>query len=102
MWRIARCLLRFLDQSTICFGYEGLVVVLIVHNSKAVALTRKFARIAGVGIAEAIVIAIKEAIERRRETETPLETAIRLREKHGITLRPTARKPLPREVFDEM
>ena len=45
---------------------------------------------------------MKEAIERRRAAETPLQAARRLREKHGIKLSETARFPLPREAFDEM
>ncbi len=73
-----------------------------VNNPEADALTREFAHLAGVSITDAIVIAMKEAIERRRSIETPLQTAARLREKHRIKLQPAARKPLPREAFDEM
>lgn len=73
-----------------------------VNNPEADALTRKFAEMAGVGITDAIVIAMKEAIERRRNKETPRETAARLRAKHGLTLDDAAREPLPREVFDTM
>jgi antitoxin VapB len=57
---------------------------------------------AGVGITDAIVIAMKEAIARRRSAETPRETAAKLREKHGISLGAKVRKPLPRQTFDEM
>lgn len=73
-----------------------------VNNPEADALTRKFAQMAGVGITDAIVIAMREAIERRSRMETPLETAARLREKHGVTVNDQARKPLPREAFDTM
>jgi antitoxin VapB len=73
-----------------------------VNNLEADVLTRKFAALAGVGITEAIVIAMKEAIARRRDAETPLETAQRLRKKYGIRLTDEARKPLPREVFDAL
>lgn len=73
-----------------------------VTNSEADALTRKFAHMAGVGITDAIVIAMKEAIERRHGNETPRQTAARLRKKHGITVSVTAREPLSRQVFDEM
>ena len=73
-----------------------------VNNPEADALTRKFAQIAGVGITDAIVIAMKEAIERRRRVETPRQTAARLRAKHGITLGAKAWKPLSREAFDQM
>ena len=73
-----------------------------VNNPEADALTRKFARMAGVGMTQAIIIAMKEAIARRRNAETPLETAAKLREKHGISLGRETRKPLPKQVFDAM
>lgn len=73
-----------------------------VNNREADALTRRFAHMAGVSITDAIVIAMKEAIASRRGTESPLQTAARLREKHGVTLRKGAQKPLTREAFDEM
>lgn len=72
-----------------------------VNNPEADALTRKFAAMAGVGITDAIVIAMKEAIARRRAAETPRETAARLRGKHGVTLGDRAREPLPRAAFDD-
>jgi antitoxin VapB len=73
-----------------------------ITNRDADKLTRKFAKIEGVGLSEAVVIAMREAIERRRRNETPLETAARLRAEFGISLTEQARKPLPRSVFDEM
>jgi antitoxin VapB len=73
-----------------------------VDNREAEALIRRFAEMEGVGFADAIVIAMREAIERRRQPETPIQTATRLREKYGVTLSEQARKPLPRFVFDEM
>ncbi|MBP8938379.1 MAG: type II toxin-antitoxin system VapB family antitoxin [Agrobacterium sp.] len=73
-----------------------------VNNPQADALTRKFAKIAGVSITDAIVIAMKEAIDRRRNSETPLQTAARLREKHGFALTEQAKEPLSKAVFDEM
>ena len=45
---------------------------------------------------------MKEAIERRRHQETPLQTAARLREQYGIKLNAAARQPLPREAYDEL
>ena len=73
-----------------------------VNNPEADALTRKFAQLEGVGITDAIVIAMREAIQRRRGAETPRETAARLRAKHGVTLGEKARAPLPKDAFDEM
>jgi len=73
-----------------------------VNNPEADALTRKFAQLEGVGITDAIVIAMREAIERRRGAETPRQTAARLRAKHGVTLGKQASAPLPKKAFDEM
>ena len=73
-----------------------------VNNPEADALTRRFARLAGVGITDAIVIAMREAIERRRGAETPRQTAARLRAKHGVTLGDDAKAPLPKAAFDAM
>jgi antitoxin VapB len=73
-----------------------------INNREADALTRRFAALEGVGITDAIVIAMREAIARRRRAETPRETAARLRAKHGIALDDTAKRPLPKDVFDEL
>jgi antitoxin VapB len=81
---------------------HGASMPINVNNAEADALTRRFAHMAGVSITEAIVIAMKEAIERRRDAESPLQTAARLREKHGVSLRKSTKKPLPREAFDRM
>jgi antitoxin VapB len=73
-----------------------------INNKEADRLTRAFAKVEGVGLTEAIVIAMREALERRRNHETPLETAARLRAEFGIKLSEQARKPLPRSVYDEL
>jgi len=73
-----------------------------VNNPEVDALTRKFAAMEGLSITEAILVAVTEAIERRRNAETPSQTAARLRKKHGVALSEEARRPLPRETFDEM
>ncbi|WP_029347744.1 MULTISPECIES: type II toxin-antitoxin system VapB family antitoxin [Mesorhizobium] len=65
-------------------------------------LTRAFAKVEGVRITEAIVIAMREALERWRNRETPLETAARLRAEFGIELSKQARNPLPRPVYDQL
>ena len=73
-----------------------------VNNPEVDALTRKFAAMEGLSITEAILVAMNEAIERRRSAETPSQTAARLRQKHGVALSDEVRRPLPRETFDEM
>ncbi|WP_236759767.1 hypothetical protein [Agrobacterium tumefaciens] len=52
-------------------------------------------------MADAIVLAMKEAIE-RRDREIPAETAARLWKKHGISLKASDHKPLPHDVFGAM
>lgn len=73
-----------------------------VTNREADTLTRALARIEGVGVTEAIVIAMREALARRRARETPIETAARLRAEFGIALSERARRPLPRSAYDEL
>jgi antitoxin VapB len=73
-----------------------------ITNGEADRLTRRLAEVEGVGLTEAVVIAMREALEKRLQRETPQETAARLRKKYGVTLSEQARKPLPRSVFDEM
>jgi antitoxin VapB len=73
-----------------------------VNNPEADALTRKFAGLAGVGITDAIVIAMKEAIARRCPEETPLATAARLRAKHGLRTGKRTQQPLPEDAYDAM
>ena len=73
-----------------------------VNNAEADSLTREFAKMEGIGLTDAIIVAMKEAIERRRKDETPLQTAARLRKKFGIELSEKAKRPLAKDVFDDM
>jgi antitoxin VapB len=73
-----------------------------ITNKEADRLTRTLAGMEGVGLTEAVIIAMREAIELRRQRETPLETAARLRAEFGIELTDEMRKPLPRSVWDEI
>lgn len=77
-------------------------MALNVNNKQADKLTRKFAQIEGVGLSEAIVIAMREAIARRRASETPRQTVERVLSKHGISNSAKTRQPLPRSAYDEM
>ncbi len=72
-----------------------------IANEEADRLTRRLAEMEGVGLTEAVVIAMKEAIERRRRID-PMESAARLRAQFGVRLTDEMRKPLPRSVWDEM
>lgn len=73
-----------------------------ISNKEADNLTRRLADMEGVGLTEAVVIAMREALDRRLQRETPQETAARLRDKYGVNLTGDTRKPLPRSVYDEM
>ena len=73
-----------------------------ITNKEADVLTRKLARREGVGLTEAVVIAMREALNRRLRQESPLETAQRLRSELGIELDDKAHRPLDRSVFDEL
>ena len=73
-----------------------------VNNPEADALTRKFAGLAGVGITDAIVLAMKEAIARRFPEENALDTAARIRAKHGIRLDKRAQQPLSDDAYDSI
>ncbi len=42
------------------------------------------------------------AIARRRDAESPPETAARLGKKYGVQLTDRVRQPLPRQAYDEM
>jgi antitoxin VapB len=61
-------------------------VAINITNREADALIRRFAKIEGVTLTEAVVIAMREAIERRRRRETPRQTAARLRAEFGVEL----------------
>ena len=73
-----------------------------ITNPEADRLARQLARMEGVSLTEAVAMAVREAIDKRRRQETPLETAARLRAELGIVLPEHARKALPRRVYDEM
>ncbi|MBX3577670.1 MAG: type II toxin-antitoxin system VapB family antitoxin [Rhizobiaceae bacterium] len=73
-----------------------------ITNAEADRLTRKLAEMEGVGVTEAVLIAMREALARRRQNESPMETAERIRAELGIVLTDEMRKPLPRHVWDEI
>jgi antitoxin VapB len=77
-------------------------VTINIDNPQADQLTRQFAKIANVGITEAVILAMNEAIARRRLAETPAETAARIRAKYGVVLSDQAKVPLPKAAWDEL
>ncbi|WP_217571658.1 type II toxin-antitoxin system VapB family antitoxin [Mesorhizobium sp. GbtcB19] len=73
-----------------------------IKSKEADRLTRALAAVEGVNLTEAVIIAMREALECRRVAETPLETAARLRAEFGIELSEQAREVLPRSVYDQL
>ncbi len=73
-----------------------------ITNKEADRLTRQLAELEGIGISEAVIVAMREALERRRQNETVAETVTRLHTKYGIVLTDEMRKPLPRSIYDDM
>jgi antitoxin VapB len=87
--------------STFRYVDQGIYMTINITNNEADRLTRKLAKVEGVGLTEAVVIAMKEALARRRAAVSPLETAARLRKQFGVALTDERRRPLPRSVYDE-
>lgn len=73
-----------------------------ITNKEADALTRRLARIEGVSLTEAIVIAMREALARRRTADGMRASVDRLHAEFGVKLTDEQREPLPRGIYDEM
>lgn len=73
-----------------------------ITNPEADRLTRQLADMEGVGVTEAVLIAMREALAKRRSKESVLATAEAIRREFGIVLTDEMRKPLPRKVLDEI
>jgi antitoxin VapB len=77
-------------------------VTINITNREADTLTRRLARIEGVSLTEAIVIAMREALARRRTADSMRASVDRLHAEFGVKLTDERREPLPRSVYDEM
>jgi antitoxin VapB len=76
-------------------------MTLSVRNPEADALARRLAQLDQTTITEAIVVALKEAIQKRVQQERPSETAQRLLAKRGLGFRP-GRQPVPDSAWHEL
>jgi antitoxin VapB len=76
-------------------------MTLSIRNTQADALARRLADIDGVSITDAVVVALKEAINARIRKETPSETARRILAKRGLAFRAN-RQPLPRDAYHDL
>jgi antitoxin VapB len=76
-------------------------MTLSIRNLEADALARRLAQLDESSITDAVVVALKEAIQRRVREERPSETARRLLARRGLAFRP-GRKPVPDAAWHEL
>lgn len=76
-------------------------MTLSIRNPEADALARKLAQIDRTTISDAVVIALREAVNARVRRETPSETASRILAKRGLAF-PKNRKPVPDSAYHDL
>lgn len=62
-------------------------MTLNIRSEKADALARQLAQLDGTTITEAVVAALRDAIDKRLKQETPQETARRILAKHQLSFK---------------
>ncbi len=76
-------------------------MILCIRSPEADALARRLAQLDGTSITEAVVGALKEAVQRRIQRERPSETARRLLASRGLAFAP-GRQPVAAEVWHDL
>lgn len=76
-------------------------MTLSIRNAEADALARKLAQLDRTSITDAVVVALKEAVQRRVRQERPSETARRLLARRGLAFQP-GRKPVPDSAWHDL
>lgn len=76
-------------------------MVLNIRNREADRLARQLAQMDQTGLTEAVVVALREAIERRAKSGTPRQAASKILEKHGLAFQ-RGRKPVPVSAYHEL
>jgi hypothetical protein len=76
-------------------------MTLSIRNAEADALARRLAQLDKTSITDAVVVALKEAVQRRVRQERPSETASRLLARRGLAFR-RGRKPVPDSAWHEL
>jgi antitoxin VapB len=77
-------------------------MVLSIRNTEADLLARQLADFEEKPITDAVIIALKEALQTRRKAETPRQTAERIARKHGIVLPQGCNPRTPRDAFQQL
>ncbi|HEX7854980.1 MAG TPA: type II toxin-antitoxin system VapB family antitoxin [Sphingobium sp.] len=75
-------------------------MTLSIRNQEADALARRLAQIDQTTITEAVVTALKEAIQQRVQRESPTETARRLLAKRGLSFGPNRKAVADQDWHD--
>ena len=76
-------------------------MTLSIRNPEADILARRLAQLDQTSITDAVMLALKEAIQHRVRRESPSQTAQRLLKKRGLAFQPR-RKPVPDEVWHDL
>lgn len=76
-------------------------MTLNIRNQEADRLARELARLDGTNITEAVIVALRETIRNRIESETPRETARKILERRGLSFQPT-RRPVPADAYHDL
>jgi len=76
-------------------------MTLSIRNPEADSLARRLAQLDETSITDAVVIALKEAIQKRVRKESPSDTAQRLLAGKGLSFGPD-RKPVSADVWHEL
>lgn len=76
-------------------------MTLSIRNPQADALARRLAQLDNSSITDAVVVALKEAVQRRVRKERPSETARRLLARRGLAFQP-GRQPVPDGAWHEL
>ena len=85
----------------VTYTHGAIQLTLSIRNAEADALARKLAQLDKSSITDAVVIALKEAIQRRVREEPPSVTARRLLARRGLSFKP-GRKPIPSGAWHEL
>jgi len=72
-----------------------------IRNPEADALARRLAQLEQTSITDAVVAALREAVDARIRKETPTETARRILARRGLSF-PKKRKPVPDSAYHDL
>jgi hypothetical protein len=73
-----------------------------IRNKEADELARHLADLGHVSITQAVLTALREAVDKRADRETPTGTARRILARHGITLDDAMSKPAPSNAYRDL